>query len=63
MAGVDADANAGMILGGDLGDNVAEFGQGAAYCRALAAHGFEDGDYGCGCGEGISEGLGESRER
>lgn len=40
VAGVDADADAGMVFGGDLRDDVAEFGQGAAYRCPLTAHGF-----------------------
>lgn len=46
VAGVDADPDSRVVLGGDLSEEVAEFAERAADCRAVAAHCFEDWCYG-----------------
>lgn len=56
VACVDADSNAGVAFFWDKGDQVAEFGELAANCIAVAAHCFEDGDYGFGFLYGFREG-------
>lgn len=62
MAGVQADADAGMVFKRDQVEQGAKFGDRGADGCAVAAGVFEDGDYGFGGLERGDEGCGDAGE-